>query len=756
MKELSKRKSGKKASLVRALFRAFGLRYFVANTVTFIGELGLRLAQPFLVGKVIHYLMQQPNDQFNMNKDQAIGYAAGIVITCFLYCTSKHRTCILLTRVGNNVRSSLSALLFKKLMKLSSTSMSQTDVGQVINIMANDLTRVEDLSWFAAFAVVGPLMCIIVVYFTCIYLNWAACIAGFAMLMLFMAFQAGMGWLFSKYRRLTTEITDERVNKMSELISAMKIIKLYCWEDPFADVVDKVRRREIEALRGTYYLKGINLSFYFIATRFMVFAAFITYVLKGNSLQAEQVFVIMTLYDAIRLPVTGFFPSAISLGAETLVTCKRIEKILLLDERNVVPKGGSNEHEKGSISFRSYEAKWTKDSLINNLSGITLDISPGELVVVIGSVGSGKTCFLHALLDEIEKTGGHCNVSGNISYAPQESWCFGGSVKQNILLSNGEDMNRLKKVIKVCGLERDLELFPEAEKTFVGEKGYSLSGGQKARISLARSVYHEADVYLLDDPLSAVDPKVANHIFNRCIKGYLQYQRKTVVLVTHQLQFLREADKVLVLDKGTMIAYGSYAQLLSANFDFLSHLDSDASKKPIKKESANAGVRTASVKANSFSEMEDSLADIPDEEPAPRSSTDREEQRSTGQFDSRIYWRYLKASGRPVFIFLSALLSLLAQGLYQFNDFWLSAWTQKSTPNVTAKALGADAVVDDDTYNVIIYAVLIIILFVLAFLRSYVTFLICLSSSINIHDSVFKSLLRAPIAFYESNPLGEF
>ena len=142
-------------------------------------------------------------------------------------------------------------------------------------------------------------------------------------------------------------------------------------------------------------------------------------------------------------------------------------------------------------------------------------MNPGELVVVIGTVGSGKTCLLHAVLNEIETTSGEVNLSGSTSYAPQESWCFTGSIRDNILLGSAFDQDRYQAVIKVCGLERDMTLFPNGDSTFVGEKGYSLSGGQKARVSLARAVYNQADVYLLDDPLSAVDPRVSNHIFDR-------------------------------------------------------------------------------------------------------------------------------------------------------------------------------------------------------------------------------------------------
>lgn len=208
---------------------------------------------------------------------------------------------------------------------------------------------------------------------------------------------------------------------------------------------------------------------------------------------------------------------------------------------------------------------------------ITLDIDPGQLVVVIGTVGAGKTCLLHAVLNEIETTSGQIVVSGTTSYAPQESWCFSGSIRDNILLGSQFDSARYDSVIKVCGLERDMTLFPNGDSTFVGEKGYSLSGGQKARVTLARAVYNQADVYSLDDPLSAVDPRVSNHIFDRCIKEYLK--NKTVILVTHQLQFLTKADKIVVLKDGEAIAMGNYDQLINSSIDFLAFLEKEEKEK---------------------------------------------------------------------------------------------------------------------------------------------------------------------------------
>jgi ATP-binding cassette subfamily C (CFTR/MRP) protein 4 len=726
----------------------------MVSLIAYFSEIVLRLSQPFLVGFMIQYLNQNPDDK-RISDEATIAVGVVFVFTCFIYTALRHQNNVMLQRVGNNVRTSLTLMLFKKATKLSMSSLGETDVGQVVNIMANDLQRFEDLSWFLAFAFVGPIMCVIIIIVTYKCLNWQACIAGILSIVFFIALQGLMGTLFNRFRRATAQITDKRVNKMSELITAMKIIKVYCWEGSFQEVIHDIRKKEMKTLTKTYYLKGINSSFFFIATRIMVFAAFVTFVATDGIMDPVNAFVVLAMYDAIRIPVTAHFPNAIGTGAEAVIATNRCQKILELGERKRILKEIQTE-EKGSIKCRNFHGKWTKNLLKENLINLTLDIKPGELLVVVGSVGAGKSCFLYSLLDEIEKISGSCILSGTASYAPQDSWCFGASVRDNILLSSHYDSVKFNKVIQVCGLERDLQLFPGGENTFVGEKGYSLSGGQKARISLARAVYHDSDVYLLDDPLSAVDPKVANHMFRKCIKGYLQKQGRTVVLVTHQLQFLKEADKILVLDEGKMVAFGSYAELLSSNFDFFAHLKSHAAEADVKRKADVPITRSISLKAQSFSESIDEPIDFPDEEPAVRNdSSPREEQSASGAFDPRIYWRFLKASGLYFLMFLSLFLSFLGQGLFQFTDVWFSAWTGKGQ-NQTATSWGDSYVMGNNDYNIIIYTVLIVVLFAVVFGRTTLTYFVCLASSVNIHNSVFKSLLRAPIAFYESNPLGEF
>ncbi len=201
------------------------------------------------------------------------------------------------------------------------------------------------------------------------------------------------------------------------------------------------------------------------------------------------------------------------------------------------------------------------------MSNISFDVKPGELTVIIGSVGSGKTSVLMSIIKELPIVSGEIKISGKISYASQESWIFGGTVKENILFGSYFDEKKYKQVIHVAALEEDIKQLPFGDNTIVGERGVALSGGQRARVNLARALYSNSDCYLLDDPLSAVDSAVAKHIFEKCIKGYLK--RNCVILVTHQLQFIKAAHQIIVLKDGECLALGNYTDLLKEGMGFI-------------------------------------------------------------------------------------------------------------------------------------------------------------------------------------------
>ncbi|CAG2163511.1 unnamed protein product, partial [Oppiella nova] len=349
-----------------------------------------------------------------------------------------------------------------------------------------------------------------------------------------------------------------------------------------------------------------------------------------------------------------------------------------------------------------------------------------------------------SLMNEIEVTSGSVEVNGSIAYASQESWSFNSSILQNIMFGKPYDSKKWREVISVCAMNRDLKLFPFGEKTLVGERGVSLSGGQKARITLARALYNDADVYLLDDPLSAVDSEVAKHIFEKCITDYLK--SKTVVLVTHQIQFIKKATKILVLKDGRPLAFGSYAELIDSGIDFMSLISEEKKENEKKKEEAKseelliaeqiiARKRTIST-LSTKSEVDIQVSDPKLED----------ESKATGAIDARVYWDFVRAGAGPFLMIMMLLSTFISQGLFHYSDIWLTDWTNaEDARNISLEY--------DQTNNIIIYSVLVATTFITLIIRSGTFFMMCIIASVNLHNSIFFRLMRAPIAFFDNNPV---
>lgn len=299
---------------------------------------------------------------------------------------------------------------------------------------------------------------------------------------------------------------------------------------------------------------------------------------------------------------------------------------------------------------------------------------------ISGKVGSGKTTLLHVILKELEVTTGKRNINGVISFASQEPWLFVGTVRQNILFGQEFDVVKYHEVVRVCALERDLKLFPHGDRTLIGERGVSLSGGQRARINLARAVYKNADIYLLDDPLSAVDAHVGKQIFKECIDGYLK--DKCVVLVTHQLQYLKDCKKIYLLNDGTVQHSGTYEDIKQEGQDFkvlleeLKKMEEEAKKE----EEVRKRKRTMSSKSGSASQCFNLCQSVipkisvAEDSTALEEPTFEKEDKIDGKVTWGIYKTYFLAGGSACKIFFMAFVFLFSQSLASMVDYFLSVW----------------------------------------------------------------------------------
>lgn len=421
------------------------------------------------------------------------------------------------------------------------------------------------------------------------------------------------------------------------------------------------------------------MASFFIANKVILFVTFTTYVLLGNKITASHVFVAMTLYGAVRLTVTLFFPSAIERVSEAVVSVRRIKNFLLLDE---LPERKAQEPSDGKaiVHVQDFTAFWDKALDTPTLQGLSFTARPGELLAVVGPVGAGKSSLLSAVLGELPPTSGLVSVHGRIAYVSQQPWVFSGTVRSNILFGRKYEKERYEKVIKACALKKDLQLLEDGDLTVIGDRGATLSGGQKARVNLARAVYQDADIYLLDDPLSAVDAEVGKHLFQLCICQTLH--EKITILVTHQLQYLKAASHILILKDGEMVQKGTYTEFLKSGVDFGSLL-----KKENEEAEPSPVPGTPTLRNRTFSEASiwsqqssrPSLKDgVPDAQDAENTQAAQpEESRSEGRIGFKAYKNYFSAGASWFFIIFLVLLNLMGQVFYVLQDWWLSHWANR-------------------------------------------------------------------------------
>lgn len=381
---------------------------------------------------------------------------------------------------------------------------------------------------------------------------------------------------------------------MQEILNGILVIKLYAWEKPFRKFIGATRELEMFALIRTTYFRSIFSALSMFVDKTTICITVITYVMLGNHLTPDKVFSISQLFNILQTSMIIYFSSAVARCAECYSAIKRIEAFLLLREKDFTSVKYSS---KRNLTIQNLKASWDDDGF--QLKNICTKIKANSLCAIVGPVGSGKSSLLNLILGEMTTESGTVHINGEISYASQEAWLFPASIQKNILFGQEYRKSRYNNIVRVCALEKDFQQFPSGDQAVVGERGVCLSGGQKARINLARAVYKNADIYLFDDPLSAVDTNVAKCLFTNCIVQYLK--GKIRILVTHQLQFLRKMNHIIFMQNGSIVAQGTYEELLSnEEFKTFLTLSDDGQEKNVDKNNSLFIVKEETTSANVF------------------------------------------------------------------------------------------------------------------------------------------------------------
>ncbi|GFP85392.1 ABC transporter c family member 5 [Phtheirospermum japonicum] len=649
--------------------------------------------------------------------------------------------------LGMHVRSALTAMVYRKGLRLSSSARQSHTSGEIVNYMAVDVQRVGDYSWYLHDIWMLPMQ--IVLALAILYKNVGiASVATLVATIVSIVATVPLARVQEDYQDRLMTAKDDRMRKTSECLRNMRILKLQAWEDRYRLILEDMRGVEFKYLKKALYSQAFITFIFWSSPIFVSAVTFGTCILLGGQLTAGSVLSALATFRILQEPLRNF-PDLVSMMAQTKVSLDRItgfleEEELQEDATVALPRGVSDV----AIEIKDGEFCWDPSSGSPTLSGIEFRVEKGMHVAVCGVV---KIC-------------------GSAAYVSQSAWIQSGNIEENILFGSPMNKAKYKSVIHACSLKKDLELFSHGDQTIIGDRGINLSGGQKQRVQLARALYHDADIYLLDDPFSAVDAHTGSELFKEYIMTALA--TKTVVFVTHQVEFLPAADLILVLKEGRIIQAGKYDELLQAGTDFntlvsahheaIEAMDfcSQASEDSDKNDPLDSSV-LMSKNCDSVSKNISSLADevqqgvstseqkaVKEKKKSKRSRRKQlvqEEERERGRVSMKVYWSYMTAAYKGLLIPCIILAQTLFQ-LLQIASSWWMAWANPQTagdePRTSSMVL------------ILVYMALAFGSSWFIFIRAVLVATFGLAAAQKLFLKMLRSVFRAPMSFFDSTPAG--
>ncbi|XP_066523942.1 ATP-binding cassette sub-family C member 5 [Hoplias malabaricus] len=807
-----KKKGKDGASLCRVFWRFCQTRTLVAVFCLLITMVTGFVGPALLIRELLEY---------SQSSEVWLLYGLALVFGVFLMELARSWSLALMWavnyRTATRLRGAALTFAFQKILCLRSTKDIST--GELVNLCSNDGQRLYEAVITGCLLAGGPLVGLMGLSYTTYFLGPTALI-GSAVFIFFYPSMMLASRLTAYFRKKCVVVTDRRVRLMNEILSCIKFIKMYCWESAFASNVHKVRSEERGILEKAGFVQSLTVGVAPIVVVIASVCTFTLHMALGNDLTAAQAFTVVAVFNSMTfaLKVT---PLAVRSLSEGSVAVKRFQRLFMLEDRESVSvkmenpenavefrdatlawekarppvcrghasrkRGGMKRvlrREKLSLYISAEEdiskgdgpnaqhllthmeqespqstissSQSIRPLLQKTLHRIQLHIRKGALVGVCGAVGSGKSSLLSALLGQMTLLAGTVAADGGFAYAAQQAWIFNSSLRENILFGREYIEEKYNAVLEACCLIPDITALPYGDMTEIGERGANLSGGQRQRVSLARALYSDRPILLLDDPLSAVDAQVGAHLFHSAIRRAAG--GKTVIFVTHQLQYLAECDDVVLMKDGQIAEHGTHAQLMSRGRDyttlFTSIQQENLVRKSLRKRQPGeeersglcAGVINASGRQPAGSKRGDQLMQA--------------EEKGSGAVAPAVYAAYIKAAGGPLAFIVNVLLFLLTTGSIAFSNWWLSHWIKQGSGNVTVLQ-GNESVVSSSmrlnphiqhysrVYTLSMGAVLL-----LKTVRGTVFVKCTLRAASALHDKLFKALLYSPMHFFDTTPLG--
>ncbi|EDL11025.1 ATP-binding cassette, sub-family C (CFTR/MRP), member 12, partial [Mus musculus] len=659
----------------------------------------------------------------------------------------------------------------------------------VLNILSSDSYSLFEAALFCPLPATIPILMVVCAVYAFFILGSTA-LVGISVYLIFIPIQMFMAKLNSTFRRSAISVTDKRVQTMNEFLTCIKLIKMYAWEESFINTIHDIRKREKKLLEKAGYVQSGNSALAPIVSTIAIVSTFTCHIFLKRKLTAPVAFSVIAMFNVMKFSI-AILPFSVKAVAEASVSLRRMKKILIAKS----PPSYITQPEDPDTILLLANATLTWEQEINRKSDppkaqiqkrhvfkkqrpeLYSEQSRSDQGVASPEWQSGSPkSVLHNISFVVRKMQlqkGVVAVNGPLAYVSQQAWIFHGNVRENILFGEKYNHQRYQHTVHVCGLQKDLNSLPYGDLTEIGERGVNLSGGQRQRISLARAVYANRQLYLLDDPLSAVDAHVGKHVFEECIKKTLK--GKTVVLVTHQLQFLESCDEVILLEDGEICEKGTHKELMEERgryaklihnlrglqFKDPEHIYNVAMVETLKESPAQRDEDAVLASGDEKDEGKEPETEEFVDTNAPAHQLIQTESPQEGIVTWKTYHTYIKASGGYLVSFLVLCLFFLMMGSSAFSTWWLGIWLDRGSQVVCASqnnktACNVDQTLQDTKHHMyqLVYIASMVSVLMFGIIKGFTFTNTTLMASSSLHNRVFNKIVRSPMSFFDTTPTG--
>ncbi|CAO2607120.1 ATP-binding cassette sub-family C member 9 [Lemmus lemmus] len=773
-------------SIWLAMYRAFGRPILLSSTFRYLADL-LGFAGPLCISGIVQSVNETKNktnstvgDKISETLsskeflDNAYVLAVLLFLALILQRTFLQASYYVTIETGINLRGALLAMIYNKILRLSTSnlSMGEMTLGQINNLVAIETNQ---LMWFLFLCPnlwampVQIIMGVILLY----NLLGSSALVGAAVIVLLAPIQYFIATKLAEAQKSTLDYSTERLKKTNEILKGIKLLKLYAWEHIFCKSVKETRMKELSSLKTFALYTSLSIFMNAAIPIAAVLATFVTHAYaSGNNLKPAEAFASLSLFHILVTPLF-LLSTVVRFAVKAIISVQKLNEFLLSDEIGE----DSWRTGEGTLPFESCKKHtgvvtngyFSWGSGLATLSNIDIRIPTGQLTMIVGQVGCGKSSLLLAILGEMQTLEGKVYWSNvnesepsfeatrsrsrySVAYAAQKPWLLNATVEENITFGSPFNRQRYKAVTDACSLQPDIDLLPFGDQTEIGERGINLSGGQRQRICVARALYQNTNIVFLDDPFSALDIHLSDHLMQEGILKFLQDDKRTVVLVTHKLQYLTHADWIIAMKDGSVLREGTLKDIQTKDVELYEHWKTLMNRQDQELEKDMETDQTTLERKTLRRAMysREAKAQMEDEDEEEEEEEDEDDNMSTvmrlrTKMPWKTCWWYL-TSGGFFLLFLMIFSKLLKHSVIVAIDYWLATWTSEYSINHTGKA--------DQTFYVAGFSILCGVGIFLCLVTSLTVEWMGLTAAKNLHYNLLNKIILGPIRFFDTTPLG--